>query len=260
VFEVPALVNLIAARLADARTIEKARAFPYQLLTAYQAATGVPEAIRSALRDAMEIAVRNVPKLNGSVAIAVDVSGSMESPVTGYRRGATTVTRCVDVAGLMAAAVLARHPGAVVLPFNDRVRSWARPKSNSAIETATALANMLGGGTAVSAPIVELNRLGMAPDTLVIVSDNQSWIDHRSGRQTETEIAWAALRKRNPNAKLVCVDLQPYTNTQATDDKSVLNVGGFGDAVWSVIAEFTRGENAQRHWVDAIERMDLIIH
>jgi 60 kDa SS-A/Ro ribonucleoprotein len=259
VFDDRKLVDLIAARLADPKLIAKAQAFPYQLLTTWQATAAMPEPIRAALREAMEIAVGNVPKLKGTVAIAVDVSGSMSSPVTGLRQGATTRTRCVDVAGLMAAAVLAKHPGAIVLPFNDRVRPWGRPKSNSVIETAEALARLLGGGTAVSAPIAELNRLRFAPDTVLIVSDNQSWIDHRGGRETATEVEWRKLRGRNPDARLVCIDLQPYTNTQSPDDDHVLNVGGFGDGVWQVIAGFSHGLQANKHFVDAVERVDLNI-
>ena len=257
VFDDRAMVRLLAARLADSKLIAKARAFPYQLLTTWRATTDVPEAIREALREAMEQSVGNVPKLSGSVAVAVDVSGSMSSPVTGFRKGASSTTRCVDVAGLMAATMLARHPGALVLPFNDRVRPWARPKRNSVLETAQALSSLLGGGTAISAPIAELNRLGLAPDTVVIVSDNQSWVDWTGRAQTATTLAWEQLRRRNPQAKLVCIDLQPYTNSQAADSREVLNVGGFGDAVWDVVAAFSRGERAGGRVVDAIERVVL---
>jgi 60 kDa SS-A/Ro ribonucleoprotein len=250
-----AMQRLIAERLANAERIDKARAFPYQLLTTWKATAALPEIIREALREAMEHAVHNVPKLEGTVAVAVDVSGSMSSPVTGYRQGGTSTTRCVDVAGLMAATVLARNPGALVLPFNDRVRPWARPRRNTAMETAQALAGLLGGGTAISAPIEELNRLGVAPDTVVIVSDNQSWADWTGRAQTATTLAWEQLRRRNPEAKLVCIDLQPYANTQAAEAREVLNVGGFGDAVWEVVAAFSRGERAGGRVVEAIERV-----
>jgi 60 kDa SS-A/Ro ribonucleoprotein len=252
----PALLQLIATRLADSKRIEQARAFPYQLLTTWKATTGLPEPIREALRAAMEVSVHNVPKLAGSVAVAVDVSGSMSSPVTGHRQGASSATRCVDVAGLMAAAVLARNPGAMVLPFNDRVRPWARPRSNSVLETAQALASLLGGGTAVSAPLVELDRLGMAPDMLIILSDNQSWADWSGPRETETAMAWERLRRRNPQAKLVCIDIQPYAHSQVREAPEVLNVGGFGDAVWEVVAAFSKGERAGR-MVEAIARVEV---
>lgn len=252
-----AMQRLIATRLADSKLIDKARAFPYQLLTTWKATVGLPESIREALREAMEHAVHNVPKLSGSVAVAVDVSGSMSSPVTGFRQGATSTTRCVDVAGLMAATVLARNPGALVLPFNDRVRRWERPRRNTVMETAQALASLLGGGTAISAPIEELNRLGIAPDTLIIVSDNQSWADWTGRAQTASTLAWEQLRRRNPQAKLVCIDLQPYANSQVAEADEVLNVGGFGDAVWEVVAAFSRGERAGGRVVEAIERVAL---
>lgn len=252
-----AMQKLLSNRLADSKLIAKARAFPYQLLTTWKATTTLPEIIREALREAMEHAVHNVPKLHGTVAVAVDVSGSMESPVTGFRRGASSSTRCVDVAGLMAATLLARNPGALVLPFNDRVRRWARPPRNTVIETAQALSSLLGGGTAISAPIEELNRLGAAPDTVVIVSDNQSWVDWTGGGQTAATRAWQHLRRRNPEAKLVCIDLQPYAHTQVAEAPQVLNVGGFGDAVWDVVAAYSRGERVGGRVVEAIEQIEL---
>lgn len=257
VYESAQMVRKIAARLADPQLLRKAMAFPYQLLTTWRATGELPAEIREALRVATDLAVQNVPKLAGTVAVAVDVSGSMVSPVTGHRQGASTATRCVDVAGLMAAAVLARNPGAVVLPFNDRVRPWARPASNSVIETAQALAALLGGGTAVSAPLAELNRMGLAPDTVLIMSDNQSWMDARAGRETATQAEWRTLRRRNPTARLICIDLQPYTHTQAPDDAAVLNVGGFGDQLWQVIAGFSHGLDPRASFVGAVERVKL---
>jgi len=51
---------------------------------------------------AAEVACENVPELSGPVVIGLDVSGSMQSPVTGHRgQGATSKVRCVEVAALM---------------------------------------------------------------------------------------------------------------------------------------------------------------
>ena len=100
-------IDIVAAKLRDRTAIARARALPYQLLTAFQATVDdMPHAIREALQDAMETAVRNVPEFAGNVVVCPDVSGSMHSPVTGHRGSATSQTRCIDVAALMAAAVL----------------------------------------------------------------------------------------------------------------------------------------------------------
>jgi len=38
--------------------------------------------------------------------------------------------------------------------------------------------------------------------------------------------------------KLICIDLQPNQTTQASERSDILNVGGFSDAVFHVIAAF----------------------
>jgi 60 kDa SS-A/Ro ribonucleoprotein len=122
VFEAHGLANPIAARLRDAGEIQRARVFPYQLLTAYQNCdAAVPQEVRNALQDAMELAVANVPSMAGKVVVCPDVSGSMKSPVTGYLPGSTTSVRCVDVAALVAASVLRKNQAATVLPLSRRL-------------------------------------------------------------------------------------------------------------------------------------------
>src|SRR6185503_14504402 len=102
VFEDRETVEIIAARLRNEAEIRAARAFPYQLLAASRALNaGVPDEIRAALEDAMELALANVPGIEGQVYVCPDVSGSMRSAVTGVRKGATTAVRCVDVASLV---------------------------------------------------------------------------------------------------------------------------------------------------------------
>ena len=41
------------------------------------------------------------------------------------------------------------------------------------------------------------------------------------------------LQARNPRARLVCIDLQPYATTQAAERDDILNVGGFSDQVFT---------------------------
>ena len=125
VFDHPEMVEMIADRLRDADAIRKARVFPYQLLAAYKAADAneaIPREITDALQDAMEIAIENVPAIDGKVWIFPDVSGSMQSAVTGYRKGSTSAVRCLDVAALFAAAILRKNPTAEVIPFSDQHR------------------------------------------------------------------------------------------------------------------------------------------
>lgn len=258
VFEDAFLVNTLAKRLRDEGLIRRARAFPYQLLAAYKAAgADVPAKIRDALHDAMEVATWNVPKVDGKVFVCPDVSGSMSSPVTGLRAGSTSVIRCIDVAALVAAAVLRKNPSAEVLPFEHRVVDVPLSARDSVLTNAQKLAAVGGGGTSCSAPLAKLNARRAAGDLVVFVSDNESWVDARNGRGTATMQEWQVFKQRNPKAKLVCIDLQPYTTTQAADRVDVLNVGGFSDPVFELVAKFAHDGLDAQHWVGVIEKVQL---
>ncbi|MEH6420488.1 RNA-binding protein [Pseudomonas sp. CGJS7] len=257
VFDDPAVVYEVVARLTDVDELRNARAFPYQLLSAYQAGGGLPAPIVGALQDAMEIATRQVPALQGEVVVAVDVSGSMGSPVTGYRKGASTQTRCVDVAALIAACIQRNHPGARVLPFDDEVRKLRLNPRDSVTTQAAQLAALCGGGTSVSAPLAQLNRENAKVDLLVMVSDNESWCDTRQGGQTRTMREWAAVKARCPDARMVCIDLQPNPTSQTVESADVLHIGGFSDAVFDLLAVYAaQGGDASR-WVERIESIPL---
>jgi hypothetical protein len=107
------------------KAVRRAKVFPYQLMVAFTAAEAgmpVPELVRDALQDAMEIALANVPEVAGRVVVCPDVSGSMASPVTGYRKGSTSA-RCAVSTSLpwWRPAFLRRNPTARVLPFEHDV-------------------------------------------------------------------------------------------------------------------------------------------
>jgi 60 kDa SS-A/Ro ribonucleoprotein len=259
VFEQPGLTELIAARLADPEQVKKARVFPYQLMVAYATVDPrVPAAVREALQDAMEVAISNVPGVRGKVYVFPDVSGSMRSPLTGHRKGATTAVRCVDVAALVAAAVLRRNPRAEVLAFeHDVVKGLSLNPRDSVMTNARKLAAVGGGGTNCSAPLRLLNQRKAEGDLVVYVSDNESWADARGGRGTETMREWAAFKRRNPRAQLVCIDVQPYRTVQAAESADVLNVGGFSDHVFELLADFAAGRLGPNHWVGVIEQIAL---
>ncbi len=259
VFGVEGMTGLIAARLCDGELIAKARVFPYQLLVAFtMAGAEVPAEVRAALQDAMELAIANVPAWSGRVVVCPDVSGSMHSPVTGARGTASTAVRCIDVAGLIAAAVLRRNPGAEVLPFSNAVVGVGLNPRDSVMTNARTLAGLPSGGTDCAAPLAELNRRQAQADLVILVSDNESWIDRTpGGRGTGVLREWQAFRARNPRARLVCVDLQPNAQVQAPERTDVLNVGGFSDEVFTTIAAFVEDRLDPGHWVAAIDSIAL---
>ena len=121
VFTKPSNVAMVADRIKNRGLIEKAKVFPYQLMTAYNYTAnvaGMPQKVTLALQQALDLSLENIPNIEGQVVVAPDMSGSMSAAVTGNRnnsqtgtgalarrgrpRGATSVVACREVAALVA--------------------------------------------------------------------------------------------------------------------------------------------------------------
>ncbi len=284
VFEVVGMEALIAAKLKDEDQIRKARVFPYQLLAAYintgpeserpgyggwgwrqeqahaKPQVKVPDRLRLALQDALEISVSNVPIYDGRVAVIVDTSGSMQSAVTGVRKGSTSKVTCVDVAALVGATVMRKNPLAVVIPVDVRVHdtSFINPR-DSIMTNANRLRKLGGGGTDLGAAMQFIETASAAPDLIIVVSDSESWIDS-TGRHrwqgTQTMESFRRLQSRNPAIKMVNIDIQATQTSQTAPDPNIMNIGGFSDSIWDNIARFISNEGPQQ-WVDQIKALSL---
>jgi 60 kDa SS-A/Ro ribonucleoprotein len=114
-------------------------------------------------------------------------------------------------------------------------------------------------------PLIEANRapLGRKFAGCVLVSDAESWIGLGRHGSTATMTAWQEFVRNQvrlhgtgfEGPKLVCIDLQPYTTTQAPERSDILNVGGFSDAVFHVVASFL-GDGPAR-FVTEVEAIEL---
>jgi 60 kDa SS-A/Ro ribonucleoprotein len=283
VFKVAGMVEEIAAKLRDPESIKKAKVFPYQLMSAYLATTGgiesrysyyyrneaksqadIPTEITEALQDALEVATENVPSFGGKVLVGLDVSGSMHSPVTGDRgRGQTTAVQCVDVAALFASVIMRQNKSADILGFTTSVHATNLNPRDTVITNAKALRNLPSGGTDCSVALRDWNQRKVKGDLVVIISDSESWADTLNyrrqgwGRGTGLMNEWESFKARNPKAKLVCIDLQPYGSAQALDRDDILLVGGFSDSVFDIIHQFAQGKLSADNWVGEIEATDL---
>jgi len=259
VFESDEAVDMVARRLRDPGRITRAGAFPHQIMVAWRSADGkVPSRILDALEEAMEISLAGVPRIEGKVYICPDVSGSMTwSSLTGYRKGATSVIRCIDLAALYAAAILRSNREAEVIPFEQGVVPVRLLPRDTVMTNADRLAAVGGGGTNVSAPLRMLNRKKARGDLVVFLSDNESWVDADASSGTALMAEWNEFKIRNPRAWLVCVDIQPDDTTQAKEREDILNIGGFSDSVFDLIALFAQGKLTAEHWAGVVGAVEV---
>lgn len=281
------VVRHISDTLRDPEIIRKARVFPYQIMSTYTAIhdlrtsyddafvlrrtlvsrDDIPKDISSALQDALDISLDNVPipQGGGMLAVLVDVSGSMGQPVTGYRRGASSQVLCVDVAALVASVYLKKYENTVVIPVDTECHSTESLNPRDSIMTnAQKLSSFGGGGTELSKAMQYLDaKYAKEPiEAVIMVSDNESWMETFGASLWRSEATkfmglWNRIKNRNPAAKLVCIDITANETTQAHERTDVLNVGGFSDRVFEIIDLFLKDELNSNHWVELIERTEL---
>lgn len=252
VFKDPEMVNFVAEKLANEETIRKEKVFPYELYAAFRNVSGtMPEQIRTALEMAAKFAVKNVPAFAADgVLIAVDSSGSMDSGVGGTG-GQVSSMRCCDVAALLASCLASVNPVAEVVRFDTDTKKVNLNLSEGVLQNAANI-GIAGGGTDCSSPLRFWNQQNKKADLVVMISDNQSWaqqsqfVHGRTGMMHE----WNQFKSRNPNAKLVCLDIQPYGTVQASNSQDIMNIGGFSDAVFLAMKKFLYSEKS---FVETIE-------
>jgi len=268
------LVKSICEKIADRQVIQKVKVFPYQLFATYLNTTntqGMPQSVVSAVQDALDISVDNVPVLDvDKLFICIDVSGSMSSAVTGNRGTATTNVRCADAAAIFAAgfAKTNKNSEVHVIAFDTNAQEIKINTRDSMVTIAKSL-NTPGGGTdcGVAMHYILNNYKHNKTDRVAIIyiSDNMSWVDYRRGvpnyygyrnapNSTGVANGFTKLSQKVRNSKLVLIDIQPGTSTQAQTDKNVLNVGGFSDAVFDVVQKFI---NTNTDWASTIDAVQL---
>ena len=176
--------------------------------------------------------------------------------------------RCVDVAALFAAAILRRNPDSVVIPFDTRAYHAQVDPGDTILSLAERLAKYGGGGTDCSIPLHEANTKHRKRKFVgcVLVSDNESWVTRHqafalgaggsSGVMTEWQTFVTNQRRMGDQApRLVCIDIQHYGTTQAPERDDILNIGGFSDAVFQVVASFLTGDAGR--FVAEVEAVEL---
>ena len=97
----------------------------------------------------------------------------------------------------------------------------------------------------------------------VLVSDLESWVGVGRHGSTAVMTEWQAFVKNQvrlhggdfAGPRLVGINVQAYTTAQAPERSDILNVAGFSDAVFQVVASFLADE-ADR-FVTEVEAVEL---
>lgn len=235
---VPHLINEVVEMLTDERLIRRSLVLPFRFITAVEAleADPPPGSLRviTALSDAVDISLANVPRFGGRTLVALDGSGSM-------------MGRPIKIGSLFA-AVLAKACAADVMLFSDDAKLVSFDLRDSTISLSRWLQGQCAaGGTNFHSIFAKAKR---AYDRIIILSDMQGWV----GGHAPTA-AFAQWKQRHGcNPKVFSFDLNGHGTLQFPEPE-VYCLAGWSDKALQVMQFLDSDKQAL---IREIEKVELV--
>jgi 60 kDa SS-A/Ro ribonucleoprotein len=267
----------VCARLADADEVAKAKQFPFRYLAAYRelinpAVTKVPaqslvkkltalmqgqnKGYTGELLDALEKAVQaSAANIKGfgyetRVLLACDVSGSMQTPVSGNSK-----ILLYDVGLMLAMLLQSRCKNVEVGMFGDIWRTITVPRNNilGNVQEFYRREGEVGYSTNGYLVIQDILQRRVQMDKMFLFTDAQLWNSNNTADHIQT--LWLRYKAEvSPNAKLYLFDLKGYGQAPLQILRNdVYLVAGWSDKVFEVLAALENGGSA----LDAINNIEL---
>ena len=249
VLDNPEALAKIVTKLTNPEEVKRSRVFPYQIYTSYENTKHV--VLRNALQTALDHSVANVPELPGNVVLAVDVSYSMTAPVNGNtikNKNSKTPNNpmtCARVAAIMAMAFYKKNPTAKVYTFDSSpVEYTSRLNSHDSIVTNMDKLKFTSGGTDIACTMNAVLGKQQPVDYMIIFSDYENNDQYKEKGGTASALAWKKIKSKNPNARLIMIDLMGARTAQVPiEDKDTLYISGFSDGLFSAVKNWMALQN-----------------
>lgn len=241
----PINIDKIYNMLEDKERVLKSKQLPFRFYSAYkelQYMSNSSSKVFDVLENAIEYSIENMPKIKGTTVIAIDVSGSMGS----YISGKSTIG-CGEIASLLGAMANKICENAIVYTFDTSIRKFAFSKRNGILQTAKQL-NYNGGGTDITLPLKEMINNNIIADRLIILSDNEINSGWSGGYEVVCQSYADKYRKTiNKDLWVHAIDLQGY-GTQQFIGKNTNIIAGWNEKVFEFIniAESGIGNQVER--------------
>ena len=235
----PKNIDKVLDRIQNPEAVRKSKQLPFRYLSAYLTVRLIANSkVLDTLENAVDIAVENLPKINGTTVIAIDVSGSMCSPVSSKSN-----VLCCDIALMLGYIANRICENAYVYAFNNSAQQITTSKRSGIIESVINKSEMCGGGTDMSSPFRKMINDDIQADRVIILSDNECNNCESSWRCGET-INALANRYRNKTGNNIwvhAIDLQGYGTQQFAGEKTNI-IAGWSEKVFDFINLAEQGE------------------
>ena len=232
----PANLDKVLEKLADPDAVRKSKQLPFRFLSAYKVVQDIASSrVLGALEKACAASVENMERLPGLTVIAVDMSGSMGSPVS-----EKSTVRCYEIGALLGMIANRICDDSIFYTFNNVATK--QPVSASAPLLYSASQLRCRGGTNMAAPFEHMMRDGVKADRVIVISDNECNVDrYLWGSRTVQEEADEYRRRIGCDCWVHAIDLQGYGTQQFAGPKTNI-IAGWSEKVFDFIRMAEQGE------------------
>lgn len=231
----------LVPQLTDAAKIHKSLVFPFQIYTAYANLKTKPLSLVVALDKAFRVSVENVPGLNGSSLVVLDVSGSMED-----RFSSKSSMSIKEVCACYAAAIYLSNPDSDFIKFGDHAKMESYNRIDNVFDIIYKMQNNDGCGYGTDIiPVWKMldkhyDRIFLFSDMQVM--DGRGWY---SWRNVQSPVD--AMRKYfgiYGRTRVYSFDLGSYhSQIDNPDADNLVMVTGLTDKVFTMLSILEKGGN-----------------
>lgn len=233
----PSNLNKVLERIADPEAVKRSKQLPFRYLSAYKEVAEIGSSrVLDALENAVAAACENVPHLDGTTVIAVDISGSMHGAVS-----AKSEIRCYQIAMLLGLIANRICDNSYFYVFNTEIEKYAISRRSGILDTA--FNSRCGGGTNMYLPFEKMIKDNIKADRVIILSDTEC-NSGRSGWWGIKPVQPLADEYRNKTGNDIwvhAIDLQGY-GTQQFHGRKTNIIAGWSEKVFEFIKLAEQGE------------------
>lgn len=282
--------SMYVPRISDGDFVRKSKQFPFRFYSAWKTVEAIPKTgitqhgkkfainvedvpyVMKGIEKALNESVANVPKMSGITFVAIDVSDSMNSPIS---RKHTLLRRVVynantfdqireeqrrsvtrkEIAALFGAIVNQRSERAITSVFGEDFATVNMSSGDILENMNKVLRSRVGFSTNAWKAIDFLNTTKKKVDRIVIFSDEVVYdsvvalYGNRSRSLIDELVKYQ--RNVNPDVYVYSVDLAGYGfSSIPVDTKNTAKIAGFSDKIFNYMALF---ETDRRTMLNDIE-------
>lgn len=231
----PANLDKVLEKLADPDAVRKSKQLPFRFLSAYKVVRDIASSrVLGALEKACAASVENMERLPGLTVIAVDMSGSMDSPVS-----KKSTVRCYEIGALLGLIANKICEDSVFYTFNDKSEKVSVPSNAPLLYTTQNFVSY--GGTNMAAPFERMIADRVKADRAIVISDTEC---NRTNPWYGKPVQAAAddyRRISGCDCWVHAIDLQGYGTQQFAGPKTNI-IAGWSEKVFDFIRMAEQGE------------------